>query len=71
MKKARSNCSHGYSQLGQSTSIDEQQDECDVAAFIEMCSPQSLMFCLQVFHQVLDVPDMHSMWKGNVVRTEM
>lgn len=28
-------------------------------------------FFLQVFHQILDVPDMHSMWKGNVVWTKM
>lgn len=30
-----------------------------------------LFFRLQVFYKVLDVPDMHSMWKGNVVWTEM
>lgn len=25
----------------------------------------------QVFHKVLDVTDLHSLWKGNVVWTEM
>lgn len=34
-------------------------------------SPERLLFCRQVFHQVLDVPDLHRVREGNVVRTEM
>lgn len=31
----------------------------------------SRLFCLQVFYKILDVPDVHRVWEGDVVWTEM